>query len=303
MCETPPKFPERAKWVACSTIRTHQRFTHMMHYSISILGAGWLGEPLAQELILAGHQVQVSTTRAEKAARLRSEGLPTRVITISHEGISGDTGDFFQSDVLLVTLPPGGRRDPAAAQQYPYKIRHILDTAKAQGTRHLLFTSSTGVYGDAKGWVMESHSLNPKTASGKALVEVEADIRAAFGEAATILRLAGLFGPDRHPGRWFAGRKDLANGEQYVNMVHLADVIGVVAAVLTQNAWGHIFNVCADEHPTRRDFYQNAAYDLGLPEPTFVPDPLGEHGKLVDNRLAKKVLNYTYQYSHPMKGF
>ncbi|RMF01315.1 MAG: SDR family oxidoreductase [Bacteroidetes bacterium] len=275
----------------------------MAKQSISILGAGWLGEPLAHQLLRAGYEVRVSTTREEKAARLSTEGLTTYVLHVTHRGLQGDARDFLSSDILILTLPPGGRRDPAAAQQYPYKVRHILAQALAQRMKYILFTSSTGVYGDTEGWVMEDHSLQPNTASGKALVEAEYDIRTAFGERATILRLAGLFGPDRHPGRWFAGRKNLANGEQFVNMVHLSDVIGVIQAVITQGAWGHTLNVCADDHPTRRDFYQAAAYDLGLAEPTFAPDPLGEHGKLVDNRLGKKILGYTYQYSHPMKGF
>lgn len=274
-----------------------------MTHTISILGAGWLGEPLAQHLQHLGHQVHVSTRSVDKAARLSGQGLNACVLEVGTQALTGDVAEFLACDILIVTLPPGGRRNPAAARQYPFRIRTVLAAAKAQGVQQLIFTSSTGVYGDQQGWMLEDSELHPNTASGEALVEVEHDIRGVYGDNATILRLAGLYGPDRHPGRWFAGKRDLAGGAQRVNMVHQQDVIGVINSIIDQQAWGYTFNVCADEHPCRRDFYQTAAYDLGLVEPTFDPAKDGEEGKLVDNRLAKQVLSYQYHYAHPMQTF
>ncbi len=42
--------------------------------TIGILGAGWLGLPLARALLAAGKQVAVTVSSAEKAARLQGGG-------------------------------------------------------------------------------------------------------------------------------------------------------------------------------------------------------------------------------------
>lgn len=42
--------------------------------TIGILGAGWLGLPLARALLAAGKQVAVTVSSAEKAARLQGRG-------------------------------------------------------------------------------------------------------------------------------------------------------------------------------------------------------------------------------------
>ena len=180
---------------------------------IALLGAGWLGEPLAHQLQTTGYQVQCSTTSADKAARLQTAGLASTVLQVTPTGIRGSVDDFFAADILILTLPPGGRSNPAVATDYPAKVRHLIAAAQAGKIQHVLFTSSTGVYGDTDGWVSEDDVLRPNTPSGQALQVVEQELRAAFGARLTILRLAGLAGADRQPGRWFAGRQNLLDGQ------------------------------------------------------------------------------------------
>ena len=52
---------------------------------IGILGAGWLGLPLARALLAAGKPVAVTVSSAEKAARLQGEGIAAHPLTISAE--------------------------------------------------------------------------------------------------------------------------------------------------------------------------------------------------------------------------
>ncbi|MEM1216892.1 MAG: SDR family oxidoreductase [Bacteroidota bacterium] len=262
---------------------------------IAILGAGWLGWSLAQHLAVRGNTVRVSTTRATKREQLAADGFLAYQLTVMPEGITGETGDFFAVDTLIVTLPPGGRRDPAGAIHYPQKVRHIITAARAQGVQQLLFTSSTGVYGNPAGVVDETSSLQPETASGRALVQVEKDLRAAFGEGVTILRLAGLVGGERQPGRWFAGKEAVSGGDVRVNLVHRDDVIRAVERVLAQGCWGKLLNICADQHPIKADFYPAAAERLGLEPPTFTRD--GQTGKIVDNSLSKQLLGMAYDWN------
>lgn len=267
--------------------------------TIAVLGAGWLGEPLAQQLQADGYAVKVATTREEKADRLRSAHLPAYCFEIVPDGINGNQVDFFEADILLLTLPPGGRRDPAVVINYPAKIKQAIAAAKSGGIQGVLFTSSTGIYGDQQGLVDEHSPLQPVTASAKALQLVEQELHAAFGDKLTILRLAGLAGGDRQPGRWFAGKTNVPGGEQYVNLVHRTDVMAICQEVIKANHWGLTLNVCANKHPTKADFYPQAATKLGLPAPSFQINNKGNKGKMIDNSRSKQLLRYQYQYPNP----
>ena len=88
-----------------------------------------------------------------------------------------------------------------------------------------------------------NHPRNPVTNSGRVLEELEDWLHNLPGTSVDILRLAGLVGPGRHPGR-FAG-KTAPDGEHGVNLVHLEDVIGAITLLLQAPKGGHIYNICA----------------------------------------------------------
>lgn len=50
---------------------------------ISILGCGWLGLPLAKQLIKKGFSVKGSTTSEEKISILKTEGIISFLISLS----------------------------------------------------------------------------------------------------------------------------------------------------------------------------------------------------------------------------
>ena len=267
--------------------------------SVALLGAGWLGEPLGEQLLTREYTVKAATTSTEKALRLANKGFESHQMLVQPDGIEGGQTDFWVVDTLVLTLPPGGRRNPEVATTYPAKIDQVIQRAQAAGIHRVLFTSSTGVYGNQEGWVNEDSPLVPNTASGKALVKVEGQLREAFGEGLTILRLAGLVGGSRQPGRWFAGRTQIPGGEQYVNLVHRVDVINQCLAIIQHDYWGTTLNVCADQHPSKADFYPQAAAKAGLPAPSFIVDANAKPGKRVANDRSKEVPEFMYQYPDP----
>ena len=110
----------------------------------------------------------------------------------------------------------------------------------------------------------------------------------------TVVRLGGLIGPGRAPGRFLAGRRDLTQGDAPVNLLHLTDAVGVLRTIINQEVWGHTLNVCALTHPLRRDFYPVAATHLGLEPPTFRPDSTG--GKLIDSSRLRSLVPYQFQH-------
>ena len=268
--------------------------------TISILGAGWLGLPLGQFLIEKGYVVRGSTTRTEKLPELEAAGLHPFRIRVGKQIEGERLEDFFRTDILVLNIPPGGRRADVA-QAHPREVRRVYELAVAGGVQRLLFISSTGVYGDLNRVVTEADAPDPIRASGRALAAIETFLRRQTAIETTILRLAGLVGGERKAGRFLAGRRDLPGGDAPVNLVHLDDCIGVIYEIIRQEKWGEIYNVCADEHPPKRAFYTTQAEREGLEPPTFRDDGKAPF-KLISNEKVKVELGYAFRHPDPM-GF
>ena len=104
------------------------------------------------------------------------------------------------------------------------------------------------------------------------------------------LRFAGLFGPGRDPGKFFTGKINIPNGLAPVNLLHLDDAVGMTMQLMENISNDKIINVVSQGHPSRMDFYSQAAKRSGLEPPIFVPECL--QWKIVSS-------SYTgYRYKH-----
>ena len=79
--------------------------------TITILGCGWLGLPLAKALVEAGYPVKGSTTNEENLETLRDAGLEPFLVQLDPEVNGEDITDFLHSDILIVNIPPERRDD------------------------------------------------------------------------------------------------------------------------------------------------------------------------------------------------
>lgn len=270
-----------------------------MAKTISILGCGWLGLPLGQHLVQQGYRVKGSTTTPEKLATLAEAGIEPFLIQLD-PGVSGKAvSDFFQADVLFLNIPPGRKR-PDVEAHFGAQMEAVIKELHYGAIGFVVFASSTSVYEDMKGVVVEADAGKPRpwSLSGRALLDAERRLQADTHFDTTILRLAGLYGHGRHPGRFLAGKKDLDNGGAPVNLVHRDDVIAIATQVMTDDVRGEVFNVCADAHPTRKALYQQAARHLGLEPPTFASDEATSY-KIVSNERVKACLGYHFQHPDP----
>ena len=254
--------------------------------SISILGAGWLGLPLGKYLASKKFSVKGSTTRKEKFEQIQENGIQPFLIKVGNEIDGENVADFFDADLLILNVPPGGRRNPNVEKEHPRQIEAVLAKAKEGGVTKIIFVSSTSVYGNNNAIVEENTTPNPSTGSGRALVKVEEMLRANSHFEVTILRMGGLVGGDRKAGRFFAGKKDIPNGLAPINFVHRADGIGVISALIEQQIWGETFNVVADKHPTRQLFYQVQAQKQGFEIPTFLEEKTSYKTVLTNAKAA-----------------
>jgi nucleoside-diphosphate-sugar epimerase len=265
---------------------------------ISVLGCGWLGLPLAEELVGQEFLVSGSTTTTEKLELLASKGISPFLLDLRSPEVSPENGSFFQAEILVVAIPPG------RGQEKPYQdqIARLQKLLLNSPVKQVLFVSSTGVYANSQPEITEESALD----FGGSVGLIAAENRMLSAEntwQTTILRFAGLFGTGREPGRFLAGKTNLPNPEAPVNLIHLKDCIQIISEIIKQEKWGEIFNACADEHPSRKVFYQAAARNLGLPEPEFVnASEEYQTGKWISNQKLKAALNYTFLYPDPLKA-
>ncbi|MDN3549236.1 SDR family oxidoreductase [Mucilaginibacter aquaedulcis] len=258
--------------------------------NISILGCGWYGLALAKALIGAGHRVKGSTTSAQKTATLAADGIEPYVVNFSADTADYDP-DFFSCDVLFIAIPPKSRSGEGAA--YGPKIQAMIRAIKQHGVQQVVFISSTGVYADLNHEVTENINPEPNTEAGKILLQAEELFGNETSFKTSIIRFAGLIGPGRDPGRFFAGKKDIPNGNAPVNLIHLDDCIGLSMAILNKQAFGYLFNGCSPDHPIRSAFYTQATANSGLETPVFIPEL--KEWKIVRSAIVQAVLGYQYQ--------
>lgn len=265
---------------------------------VAIVGLGWLGMPLALSLMAQGWEVKGSKTSQDGVEAVRMCGVSCCKLQLEPELTCDNDAldELLDVDALVITLP--ARRTGTGDNFYLRAVQELVDSALARHVPRILLTSSTSVYGEVDGSVKESTPLNPSTASGKALQELERWLHNLPGTSVDILRLAGLVGPQRHPGRFLAG-KTVSGGNNVVNLVHLEDVVAAISLLLQAPKGGHIYNLCAPSHPTKREYYPMMAEKLGVAGPVFTDEPGQPGGKKVDGNRICNELGFEYLWPDP----
>lgn len=271
---------------------------HIKDKSISVLGCGWLGLPLAGLFVQQGYRVKGSVTSEEKLETLFDKGILPYQLTISDKEINcSDLQGFLESEILVINFPPSRR--PDITTYHPAQIALLIQAIEASPVKHVLFISSTSVYPDLNREITEQDIVPATKGSGQALLLAENLLLSQTRFTTTILRLGGLIGYDRMPARFLAGKKDVENGDAPINVIHQDDCIGLISALIEQEVWEDIFHAAADEHPTRRVYYTLAAEKAGLEVPTFAEGkPLCF--KIINSDKIKRRLHYTFKHPNPL---
>ncbi|AIJ06770.1 MULTISPECIES: SDR family oxidoreductase [Edwardsiella] len=266
---------------------------------VAIVGLGWLGMPLALSLMARGYQVVGSKTTPDGVEAARMSGVECYPLRLAPqlECDDEDLAQLLSVDALVITLPASCGNDEGMG--YRQSVRQLVDSALAYGVARIIFLSSTSVYGAARGEVNEDSPLQPNTLAGQALTDLERWLHDLPNTSVDVLRLAGLVGEGRHPGRFLAGKTDLPGGNVGVNLLHRDDAIAAIMLLLAQPQGGHVYNLCAPQHPARRAFYPPLARALGLTPPAFRSDDDATAGKAIDGTRISHELGFVYRYSDP----
>lgn len=255
---------------------------------ILIAGCGYVGEAAADAFHERGWEVEGWTASAESAAKLSQRPYAVRPVDVTDpDAVTAAGGEF---EVVVHCVSSRGGDEEQYRRLYLEGAKNLL-LAFPRAT--LLFTSSTSVYAQADGSVVdESSPAEPRHAKGKILRETEELVLAAGG---IVARLGGIHGPRRSffLTRFLEGAAVVGQNDRLMNHVHRDDIVTALVKLTDRRAdcRGEIFNVVADQ-PIKA----SAAYDwLGsrLKRPTLstVGDAgqrkRGESNKHVSNRKLR----------------
>ena len=261
---------------------------------IAIAGMGWLGHTLAQRLQLSGYRVKGSVTSLTKATSFQKSGFNTYPLILTEDGVTGEVVGFLKNvDVLLIMIPPGLKNNTGA--NYTLKMRHFLIEIEKTTLSKVILVSSTSVYDDEQGKVTEKDQPQPKTDSGRQLLAVEQLYFNAPNFQTSVVRFGGLFGGSRQPVRYLSGRKNLSNGIAPVNLIHRDDCLGILSEIIKRDAFGHIFNAVAPDHPSKEDYYNTVARQLSVEPPSYSEEKEEEFIQ-VDSENIARILDYSFTH-------
>ncbi len=272
--------------------------------TVSVMGCGWYGLPLAIRLARAGFSVNGSTTSEDKLKTLKEHQISEYLIRME-PGLKSpaNVDSFFAADALVLNIPPG-RGQEHAASRYRLMMDNLMPHLISSPVSLVVFISSTSVYGDLNRVVHEDDAGEGEVSeSGRIMLETEKLLLGRTEFATTVLRFGGLYGNDRHPARYLSGKTELSNPEGPVNLVHLEDCIRVTERIIRKQAGNEIFNVVCDEHPNRKTYYTEMCRRLGLKKPQFAEQQESDCWKQVANRKLKQDLGYAFKYPSPYEGY
>ncbi|WP_232700907.1 SDR family oxidoreductase [Halobacterium wangiae] len=276
---------------------------------VAVLGCGYVGLELGRQLTAAGHE--------PVGVRRSADGIDS-ILAAGFEAVRADVTDADSLasvpdvDAVVFAASSGGRGAEAAREVYVDGLRTAIEQfgSRDDPPDQFVYTSSTGVYGDYGGdWVDEETPLDPTTEKTEVLAEAE---RVALEEGTeagidpTVVRFAGLYGPDRYRlTRYLDGPVT----EGYLNMIHRADAAGVVRFALI-DADEDVLLAVDDEPVSKWAFADWLADECGVawPEKQTVEERLaaGDLSTPAERRLrtSKRCSNALlrelgYEFSYP----
>jgi nucleoside-diphosphate-sugar epimerase len=331
---------------------------------VLIVGCGDVGLRCAQALLArpAPPRVIALTTRAERAAQLRTHGLAPIVgdldaphslrrlaglaHTVLHLAPPPSTGaDDPRTQALIAALGAHTRyRAARAASPMPRRLyrpsfaacpsgpalrrfsrgvgasqnrRIVTEGMSAAGALprvRLVYASTTGVYGDCAGALIdETRPARPANARAKRRVAAERRLRQANRRgttAASIVRMPGIYARERLPlARIKQGKPALVEEDDvYTNHIHADDLAAIMVRAATHGRIGRIVHASDDTVLKMGAYFDRVADAFGLPrvpritreaaEQTLEPMVLSfmRESRRLSNRRLKRELRVTLRY-------
>jgi nucleoside-diphosphate-sugar epimerase len=298
-----------------------------------------VGLPLARRLKEAGHEVHGVKRSSEDVQSLSNAGIKLIILDVSDAKALSSLEPHYNWVVYCVATSGGDIE--SYRRVYLQGMQNVLAWLAPAPPQKFIYTSSTSVYGQTDGSVVtEQSDTKPAEETSRVLLETEkalldwarrspvaADVRRRTtdartletdnkteGEArscATVLRLAGIYGPNRghYLKQFLSGRPVTGPSDRIVNMIHRDDAVGCIEAVLNHPAPAEIYNVVDDEPVTLNAMFAWLTRQTGRAAPEILDaadSPQRKRGatnKRVSNALLRQELGYKFKYPTFREGF
>jgi nucleoside-diphosphate-sugar epimerase len=290
---------------------------------VLIIGSGYVGLPLGAELVRRGHEVFGLRRNRAATSEINAAGIKPLFADITNAGELASLPHDFDWVVNCVASAGGGAED--YRRVYLEGMRNLIEWLapdrrdswrSAAGAHRFVYTSSTSVYGQNDGSIVDEKSpAEGTTDTARVLLETEKALLEGARERnfpAMILRVAGIYGPER--GHWFrqflhGDARIEGKGERILNMIHRDDLIGCVIAALERGKSGEIYNAADDEPVSQFDFFSWLTAATSRPMPAAAPENAevarkrGVTNKRISNRKLKAELGYHFKYPTFREGY
>jgi nucleoside-diphosphate-sugar epimerase len=271
--------------------------------NVLIVGCGYLGKRAARRWLAVGHTVTALTRSAQRAAVLEREGIAPRVGDVL---APASLSVLPAADVLLYAVGYDRAAEVSKERVYVEGLRNVLRVA-ARRVGRIVYISSSSVYGQHEGeWVDEHSPTVPHSEGGRICLRAEqvlSETLAASSCSGCLLRLTGLYGPDRLLARLETlrqGKPLVGSPEAWLNLVHVEDAVSTVLAVAEHPTPEPIYLVTDDRPVTRGEYFSRLAALCGAPPPRFDPGQTPRHGQGLNKRcrndLLKRSLGVTLRF-------
>lgn len=265
---------------------------------VLILGCGYLGRRVARNLQQSGTTAHVLTRSADRARDLAAAGFRPHVGDVmelsSLEGLPEVDGVLHC--VGFDRRGPWSKRDV-----YVEGLRNALE-ATGRASPRWVHVSSTSVYGQEDGSVVDEASVTAPSAEGGQICLEAEELLAAFRErtgiATSVLRLAGIYGPGRLLAKAEVLRRGAplsGSGQEWLNLIHVEDAAAIATAVLSCDHPPDRLLVCDDEPVERKRYYTTLAQLAAAPPPVFSEEASSVRNKRCSNRRLRS-LGFSLSY-------
>ena len=235
-----------------------------------MVGCGDVGLRVVRP-VAARLRVRVLTSSPERVDDFRALGVVPLVGQLDDPAGLRRLSGLAHRVLHLAPPPATGRTDPRTRA-----LARALRTRSAPAV--LVYGSTTGVYGDCGGqFIDETRPLRPATDRAHRRVDAEAEawrlVRA--GTRVSVLRIPGIYAPDREGGtpeaRLRRGTPVLRPGDDvYTNHIHADDLARSCWLALWRGAPARAYNISDDTQLRMGDYFDLAARLFGLPPPPRV---------------------------------
>ncbi|MCJ8311989.1 MAG: NAD-dependent epimerase/dehydratase family protein [Saccharospirillaceae bacterium] len=267
-----------------------------MSKKVLLVGFGKLGQSIANNIIKNKHQLTVLK---------RTYVSPQNDISFINHDIRTSIPNTLlhaQFDEVIICVTPNGRNKVAYQDVF---LDGVLPFCKSINTKHIWFISSSAVYEQNDGSVVNEQShCAPTSFNGQVLLQCENEILKHCKKhniKATMLRLAGIYGADRR--HLINLIEDGFYPEQlhYTNRIHQEDAANIIATLIDKQVKESVINVCDNYSATLQEVADYIREIIHVPNKKQWLKPL-QQNKQISNQLLKTYFN-DFKYPTYKQGF